>query len=253
MTMAHVGLLRLLPRPGRVRRRLKIIKAIFFDWMDTIGRPELERHDLHAQVLSEFGIKVSPEKLIRPIYIAETEVPGGTPYRWDESKDPNPFLHYEEVVLSEVGITLPRETVFQILKIISPRAKRTGFALYDDVLPTMKTLKERGLILGLITSMKKEINLVSRQLGLEPYLDFTITSSDVRAPKPEPPLFLAALERAKINALEAIYVGDQYSTDVVGARVVGINPVLIDRYELFSEISDCPRIRTLTELPGIIW
>ena len=94
------------------------IKAVFFDWMDTIGRPELERHDVHAQVFSEFGIKVSPEELIRPIYMAETEVPGGTPYRWDESKDPTPFLHYEEVVLSEIGITLPKETILQILKII---------------------------------------------------------------------------------------------------------------------------------------
>jgi HAD superfamily hydrolase (TIGR01549 family) len=252
MIIAYVDLLKLLRRPGRARRRLTIIKAIFFDWMDTIGHPELERHDLHAQVFSEFGIKVSPKKLIRPIYIAETEVLGGTPYRWDESKNPDPFLRYEEVVLSEVGITLPRETVFQILKIISHRAKRTGFALYDDVLPTMKTLKKRGLILGLITSMKKEINLISRQLGLEPYLDFTVTSSEVGAPKPEPPLFLAALERARVNAPEAIYVGDQYSTDVVGARAVGIIPVLIDRYGLFPEISDCRRIRTLTELLGIV-
>jgi putative hydrolase of the HAD superfamily len=117
----------------------------------------------------------------------------------------------------------------------------------------MKTLKKKGLILGLITSMKKEINLISRQLGLEPYLDFIVTSSDVGAPKPKPPVFLAALERANISAKEAIYVGDQYSTDVVGARGVDINPVLLDRYELFPEISDCPRIRTLTALPDIVW
>jgi putative hydrolase of the HAD superfamily len=231
---------------------LTTIKAIFLDWMDTVGRPEVERHELHAQVFSNFGMEVSPEKLIRPIYVAETEVPGGTPYLWDESKDPGPFLRYEEVVLSQIGMTLPRETVFQILKIISPRAKRTGFALYDDVLPTVKTLKKRGLVLGLITSMKKEIYIISRQLGLEPYLDFILTSSEVGAPKPEPPLFLAALERAKINAPEATYVGDQYSTDVVGARGVGINPILIDRYNLFPEVTDCPRIRSLAQLSELI-
>jgi phosphoglycolate phosphatase-like HAD superfamily hydrolase len=76
-------------------------------------------------------------------------VPGGAQYRRDESKDPGPFLHYEE------------------------------------------------------------INLISRQLGLELYPDFIVTSSEVGAPEPNP-LFLLALERARINAPEAIYVGDQY-------------------------------------------
>ena len=232
---------------------MKAIKAVFFDWMDTIGHPEVERHESHARIFAKFGIEVSSERLIRPIYIAETEVPGGTPYRWDESKDPEPFLHYEELILSGIGVTLPGETVFQIMKIVSHDAKRLDFRLYDDVLPTMKTLKGSGLILGLITSMKEEINLISRQLGLEAYLDFTVTSSDVGAPKPEPPVFLSALKHADIGAAEAIYVGDQYSTDVVGARGVGINPVLIDRYGVFTEIDDCPRIHTLAEIPNIIW
>ena len=213
----------------------------------------MERHELHARIFSKFGVEVSPEKLIRPIYLAETELPGGTPYRWDESKDPEPFLHYEELILSGIGVALPGETVFRIMKIVSHDAKRVDFSLYDDVLPTMKTLKSSGLILGLITSMKEEINLISRQLGLEAYLDFTVTSSDVGVPKPEPPVFLSALKHADINAAEAIYVGDQYSTDVVGARGVGINPVLIDRYNVFPEIDDCPRIRTLVEIPNIIW
>ncbi|MDD5511192.1 MAG: HAD-IA family hydrolase [Dehalococcoidales bacterium] len=232
---------------------MKIIKAIFFDWMDTVGHPEIERHDFVTQIFSKFGIEVSPEKLIRPIYIAETERPGGTPYRWDESKDPEYFLQYVELILSRIGVTLPRDTVFQIMTMMSRDAKKLGFSLYDDVLPTMKTLKNNGFILGLITSMKKEINLIAGQLGLEPYLDFTITSSDIRVPKPKPPVFLAALERASVRAAEAIYVGDQYSTDVVGAKGVGISPMLLDRYDLFPEITDCPRIRTLTELPSIIW
>jgi len=30
---------------------------------------------------------------------------------------------------------------------------------------------------------------------------------------------------------------------------VGIKPILIDRYDLMPEVSDCPRIHSLTELP----
>jgi len=57
-----------------------------------------------------------------------------------------------------------------------------------------------------------------------------------------------ALQRAGVDASEAIHVGDQYKIDVAGARGVGINPILIDRYDLYPEFSDCPRIRNLTEL-----
>ena len=61
-----------------------------------------------------------------------------------------------------------------------------------------------------------------------------------------------ALERAGVRASEAVYVGDQYETDVVGARGGGINPVLIDRYDLLTKVSDCPRIHSLTELLNTI-
>ena len=44
------------------------------------------------------------------------------------------------------------------------------------------------------------------------------------------------------------HVGDQYRIDVAGAVGVGIKPVLIDRYDIYPEVSDCPRIHNLTEL-----
>jgi putative hydrolase of the HAD superfamily len=75
-----------------------------------------------------------------------------------------------------------------------------------------------------------------------------VTSKEVGSNKPEPPIFLAALDRAGVSASEAVYVGDQYDTDVVGARGVGIKPILIDRYGLMPEVSDCPRIRSLPEV-----
>jgi len=35
---------------------------------------------------------------------------------------------------------------------------------------------------------------------------------------------------------------------VVGARGVGMKAVLIDRSNYFTDIADCPRIRSLTEI-----
>jgi len=227
---------------------MTVIKAVFFDWMNTLTHAEPDRHEQFCQIAQELGIELSPQKVIRGIYAAGTQLPAGAPYRWRESEDPEIFIRYLEIILAEAGVKLPRDTVLEILKRINRSARVENYVLYDDVLPTLKKLKKQGLIIGLITSLTKDMNLICRNLGLAPYLDFVVTSEDVGSNKPEPPIFLAALERAGVNASEAIYVGDQYETDVVGARGVGIKPILIDRYDLMPEVSDCPRIHSLTEL-----
>ena len=60
--------------------------------------------------------------------------------------------------------------------------------------------------------------------------------------------FCWALERAGVDASEVAHCGDQHSLDVVGDRGVGISPILIDRYDLYPEVTDCPRIHTLPEV-----
>jgi len=98
------------------------------------------------------------------------------------------------------------------------------------------------LILGLISA-----HYIGRA-GLDTYLDVVVTAKGVGADKPEPPIFLAALKQAAVDAPEVVYVGDQYERDVVGARGVGMNAILIDRYDLFPEVTDCPRITGLTQV-----
>jgi len=224
-----------------------MIKAIIFDWMNTVAHAQPDRHEQYCQVCREFGIEVSPEKIIRGIYAAATQVPAGVPHKWNESEDPEVFIRFHDTILSEAGIKLPRDVILEMLKKESQIARNETYVLYDDVLPTLEALKQRGLILGLLTTVLKGINVYG-ELGLEHYLNFVVTSSEVGANKPEPPIFLAALERAGVDASEAAYIGDQYETDVVGARGVGINPILIDRYDLLPGVSDCPRIHTLTEV-----
>jgi putative hydrolase of the HAD superfamily len=158
------------------------------------------------------------------------------------------YIRYEDKALTEAGVKASRELLLKIMKKANELFEGMTFALFDDVLPTMKTLKQQNFILGLLTNLTRDMNPICRELGLEPYLDFVVTSGQVGADKPEPPIFLAALDRAGVNPSEAVHVGDQYKLDVVGARGVGINPILIDRYDLYPEVSDCPRITTLSQL-----
>ena len=225
-----------------------MIKAVFFDWLNTIAHPQPDRHELFSQVAQELGVELPPQKLIKAIHVAESQVPAGAPPRWSEGKDEASFIRYQEVLWEGMRVKMPRETMLEFTRRINQRVRGGGvaFVLYDDVLPTVKILKKRGLILGLIS------NLIIGKVELESYLNFIVTAKEIGVDKPQPPIFLAALERGGVDASEAVYVGDQYETDVVGARGVGIDPILIDRYDLMPKVTDCPRIHSLSELEGYI-
>jgi len=229
-----------------------MVKAVFFDWFNTLALYDPPREELHRQACQEFGIELSSEAVMRGFLTADR-------YFWEENaKSPvqkrspeeqaEVYYRYQDILLTEAGAKVAKELLLKIMNRAHQLFKGATFVLFDDVLSTLKMLKERKLILGLLTNATKEMISIHRKLGLEPYLDFVVTSEEVGSDKPHPPLFLKALERAGVNASEAVHVGDQYSLDVVGARGVGISPILIDRYDLYPEVSDCPRIHTLPEV-----
>ena len=230
-----------------------MIKAVFFDWFNTLARYDPPREELQSQVLEEFGIHVSPQKIRPALLIADKnyfEENAILPVRnRSPEEQSNVWLRYQTTVLTEAGIDVPEDPA-TLLKILKRGQELQGynFALFDDVLSTLKILKQRDLIIGLLTNLTTDMKPIYSELGLEPYINFVVTAGEVETDKPEPPIFLMALQRAGVNASEAVHVGDQPKIDITGARGVGITPILIDRYNLYPEVGDCTRIESLTEL-----
>jgi len=227
-------------------------KAIFFDWFNTLACFEPSREELYNRAFQQCGIELSPKEIMRGIltadrYYFEENAKWPVEKRSPEEKA-EVYSLYPKAILTEAGIKVAQELPLKIVKIALQQFKGGTIVLFDDVLSTLKTLKERKLILGLLTNATKDMISTHRKLGLEPYLDFVVTSEEAGADKPQPPIFLAALHKAEVNASEAVHVGDQYKLDVAGARGVGITPILIDRYDLYSETSDCLRIHSLIEV-----
>lgn len=229
-----------------------MIKAIFFDWFNTLARYEPPREELHSQALRKFGIEVSPEKILPGVLTADMyffgENANSPVEKRDRKERAEVYTCYQKIILSEAGVKADQELLAKVLNKVEQLFKGITFTLFDDVLSTLETLKKQRFTLGLLTNLAQDMSPLCHKLGLESYLDFVVTPQQVGADKPEPPIFLAALDRAKVEASQAVHVGDQYKLDVVGARRVGINPILIDRYDLYPEVSDCSRIRDLTEL-----
>jgi HAD superfamily hydrolase (TIGR01549 family) len=106
----------------------------------------------------------------------------------------------------------------------------------------------RGLILGLISNVDQDITKLLKNLGLVNLLQVVVTSLDTGFNKPSPEIFQEAVKRARVQANETIYVGDQYEIDVVGANRAGMKGILLDRADYFTEVNDCPRLHNLMQI-----
>ena len=231
-----------------------MIKVITFDWFNTLAHYEPPREQIQSRALEKFGINVSPKQIIPALLVADQdyfEENKSHPIRKRSSEEQaRIYAQYQERILAklEVDISEQPDLPLKIMAEAQQLYQGIRFTLFDDVLPTLYTLKERGLTLGLLTNFDRDMQPICHELGLDPYIDFVITSADVGVDKPEAPIFFTALERAGVSASEAVHVGDQYKLDVLGARAVGINPILLDRYDFFPEVTDCPRISSLNNL-----
>ena len=228
-----------------------MIKAVFFDLYGTLARFYPPREEIQAEACESFGFVVTREGLVQGYTLADDLMS-----RVNASQTPVPqmgaaerdsfFADYERLVLQGAGIDVDLETAGRVWAKV--REIPYGLALFDDVLPVLDLLRRRGLTLGLLSNIGRDINELCQELGLSSNLDFAVTSREAGSSKPHPPIFRLALEHAGVQPAEAIHVGDSYLSDVQGARAVGIRPVLLDRESVMTHVNDCARISGLAAL-----
>jgi putative hydrolase of the HAD superfamily len=231
-----------------------MIKAIFFDLYHTLLTYNPPQEELEAGILQELGVDVRPESLRRPIVTADEFIYNEIArqplsYRSQEERLAL-YLNYQETVLREAGI--PHDTKLTMALLSRMQQTKMNLVLFDDVAPTLTELKKRGLILGLISNVEQDINDTLTRLELPSWLEIIVTSQDAGANKPQPEIFLEALKRAGVQPPEALYIGDQYQVDVIGANGAGMKGILLDRTDHYHEITDCPRIRSLSEVTAFL-
>lgn len=84
--------------------------------------------------------------------------------------------------------------------------------------------------------------------NLTSHFDVVIDSHLVGCSKPDKAIFQCALDRLGLEPQEAVYVGDSFGFDVIGARNAGLHPILLDRMNAYESEPDLTRIRSLNEL-----
>ena len=93
----------------------------------------------------------------------------------------------------------------------------------------LEALSRRGLRLALICNTGRTpgsmLRLVLDRLGLKAYLRVLTFSDEVGLRKPHPEIFRRTLAALGVSPAEAAHVGDDVTTDVAGARGVGMQAI----------------------------
>ena len=106
---------------------------------------------------------------------------------------------------------------------LGPRTTRKG------VKDTLSKIKKMGYRMGLVSNHIGRTMVLDelKSFNIDQYMESRIISSLEGMRKPDPKLFSKATSEMNISPEKCIYVGDNPSRDVIGARLAGIRDVVL--------------------------
>ena len=231
-----------------------MIKAVFFDFYNTLVRfwPPLDQ--IQQASCQEFGFLIDPEAINFGYSVADIFFNHENEIRPLANRSAEErlefFAHYEQILLENAGLSVSTELARQIWQVAISVPK--DFVPFDDTLSALGRLKGQGYSIGVLSNLRRDLGELCRNLGMAPYLDFCLTSAEVGAEKPNPAIYAAALSRVDVAPHEAVHVGDQPRSDLVGASQAGLHAVLLDRGNWHKDVQNCVRISGLAELDALL-
>jgi HAD superfamily hydrolase (TIGR01509 family) len=112
---------------------------------------------------------------------------------------------------------------------------------------SLDRLRAAGFRLAVVSNSDGRVEEALAAAGIRDRFDVILDSALVGVEKPDPAIFRAALTALGVAPEEALYVGDLYEVDVVGARAAGIEAVLLVT-EADAPARDCRRVESLVAL-----
>jgi len=216
------------------------IEAVLFDVGQTFLYPDFP---FLKNLLAEYDVSTEFETLNKGAAAAREKT-----FRHREQENwKEYFTHWMQLAGA------PEQKIPEILQRIFERHQREHFWNWlDPIAPEVfDQLKNFGYRLGVISNSDGSIAAAMKKFGLAKFFDCILDSRVVGVEKPNPKIFAMALQLLNLSAEKCVYVGDNYDRDVIGARGVGITPILLDPFEVVAE-RDVIRIKKLGELAGVL-
>jgi putative hydrolase of the HAD superfamily len=220
-----------------------VLRAVVFDVDFTLARPGPDLGpDGYRQLGLRYGLELDPARYDDARVAAFAEVKRHPELDHDEELW---VLFTERIIRGMGGTGSTYEAACEMERRWSHSAH---FELYDDALPVLDALRERGLKIGLLSNSSRDLDEFVAHHGIA--ADAVLTSHVHGKTKPHRTIFRAMLERLEVPAAEAVMVGDTIEDDIEGALAVGMRAVLLDREGRYPNVEG--RLDDLRELPAAL-
>jgi HAD superfamily hydrolase (TIGR01549 family) len=217
------------------------VRAVIFDVDFTIARPGPDLGPEGYRRLGErHGLDLDParyEEARRAAFVDLKRHP-------ELDHDEEIWVRFTQRIIDGMGGV--GDTYAAAFEMESAWSHAHHFELYDDALPTLTALRERGLRLGLLSNSARDLDAFRVHHGLD--VDAVLTSRVHGKTKPHETIFRRMLELLEVSAGDALMVGDTIEDDVEGALAVGMQAVLLDRERRYPERDSLDDLRELLAL-----
>lgn len=135
-----------------------------------------------------------------------------------------------------------------------PRKRKEKAFVYEDSFSVLDQLKGDYQLL-LLTNGSPSLQQTKLDITPEfkPYFEHIVISGAFGKGKPDPSIFSHALELLSVEKEEALMVGDNLNTDILGAVRSGIDSVWVNRHQLETDdVTPTHEIAKLSELLPLI-
>ncbi len=189
-----------------------MIKAVIFDMYETLITLYESPPYFGTQMAADAGI---PENKFLP------------PWRQAEEDRTTGKISLEEIL----EIILRENNCYSestLNKIVNKRiaSKEEVFRhLHKEIIPMLTSLREKGILIGLISNCFSEEAMVIKRSILYPYFDAACLSFDEKMQKPDPAIYHRCLNQLDLQAAECLYVGDGGSYELETAEKLGMKAV----------------------------
>jgi putative hydrolase of the HAD superfamily len=206
-----------------------MIAAVTFDFWNTLvyedrGHLRGRRLDAWSGLLEEAGFAVERERLDRAFDTSWERFVR----RWTAGEH-IAFTEAAEEIVEDLGYDVPPDVRAALVQAFGRAGDDAELHLADNVAPTLRALKDRGLRIGIVCDVGMTPSTTLRAhldrngvLGLFDHWSF---SDEVGCYKPCPVIFEHALTGLGADAATTAHVGDLRRTDVAGALAMGMTAV----------------------------
>lgn len=216
--------------------------VVFFDAAGTLIRLAAPVGEVYAKKAQELGAATDSARMEQAFRQAWRAQPLRPAVAGPRDEDDRPWWRTLADSALQSAATLPpgfpEEKWFD--SVYRHFARPEAWELYEDVVPALENLS-RDHRLAVLSNFDRRLRGILDGLGILPFFEQVLLSSEIGADKPDPQIFTAALRAMNAPASACWHVGDDPLRDWEGAHLAGLSVFALQRPS-----------RSLAELPSLI-